>query len=66
MILFFEFSPTGFWESEVEQCSIAVEWTEEEALPEQQRMFAEAHVIVIGGAPAPSTIGPELDQNLES
>lgn len=49
----------------MEQCSIAVVWTEEEALPELQRMFAEAHATVIGGAPASSTRQPELDQSFK-
>lgn len=61
---------TGFCESGVEQN--VFEWTEEEALAERQRMFAEAHAIIICGAPAPSPSPspsprqPQVDQNFES
>lgn len=40
------------------------EMTEEEALAEQQRMFAEARARMNGGATAPKQ--PDPDQSLES
>lgn len=40
--------------------------TEEEALAEQQRMFAEARARMNGGAPAPRQSDPDTQANANS